>query len=270
VAIKAPNHPIEGIDSVDELLRLPYFEILACLGGNSLHPGGGAATQLLLDTCGLHPSARVLEVGCGPGWTTRALLKANISVTVVERSRRMLDAMLFHCANEKLTAPEWVHSSIEDFRGIDGLAGAFDLLILECVIGFVNDKPRLVESLVNQLAPRGRIGVLDVHYVEAPPLSTLASLKAVTGHSISPLMRSDWEGLFGRLTPVTFQEFKLPVTTSDSGARIVAASGISSIFEDTGRAGLDQLARYLDEAGAVFNENKRHLLGHIAVWELPA
>jgi SAM-dependent methyltransferase len=266
-------HPLGKINSVDGLLGLPYFEILACLEGASLHPGGGAATQLLLDFCKLQPTERVLEVGCGPGWTTRALLKANVSVTVVERSQRMLDAMLFHCANEQLQAPRWANENIEDFQGFDGSAGhktqgAFDLAILECVIGFVNDKSKMVDSIVKQLAVGGRIGVLDVHYVTPPPIATLEAMKTVTGHTILPMSRSDWECLFGQLKLVEFQAFQLPATSHDSGHRVVSASGIERKLTNASPADLARLERYLDEVAAVFAQNKRYLSGHIAVWQL--
>ncbi|WP_160118074.1 class I SAM-dependent methyltransferase [Pandoraea pulmonicola] len=265
----APD-PLHGIHSIDALLSLPYFEILACLGGGSLHPGGGAGTQLLLDACALKQSDHVLEVGCGPGWTTRALIKAGVPLATVERSRRMLDAMQFHCGAEGLSPPLWANSSIEAFSGFEGRTGRFDLAILECVIGFVDDKVKMVDAVVDQLVPRGRIGVLDVHYVEPPPESTLNALREVTGHTIIPLKRHDWETLFGRLTRLQFQEFKLPDSSHDSGRRIVAASGIGQRLPGASAEDLRRLEEHLDRVGAVFNENKRYLLGHIAVWQLPS
>lgn len=261
-------HPTTGIRSVDELLQLPYFEVLACLTSTSLHPGGGAATQLLLDYCRLYPAARVLEVGCGPGWTTRALLKANVDVTVVERSQRMLDAMLFHCAQEEILFPRYNNVRIEDFVSPTGDENCFNLAILECVIGFVEDKVAMVNTLVRHLAPGGRIGVLDVHYVRDPSASVLEKMKAVTGHAIDPMTKRDWSSLFGNLDCTAFTEFQLPDTSADNGRLLVEASDIHKRIPCTS-ADLKKLERYLDEAGDVFRANKSYMQGHIAVWQVP-
>src|SRR5216684_1954352 len=91
------HHPLDSHTSVEGLLGLPYFELLACLCSDSLHPGGLAATQLLLDRCALRHGERVLEIGCGPGATTRALLKAAVDVTVVDASAGMIMANAYYC-----------------------------------------------------------------------------------------------------------------------------------------------------------------------------
>ena len=260
------THPLASIPSVDTLLTLPYFDILACLSKESLHPGGGVATQVLLDACRLQSTDRVLEIGCGPGWTTRALLRAGISVTVVERSKRMIDAMLYRCAEEGLCPPTWFQSPIERFTTPETLR-PFNVALLECVVGFVADRSQIAPAITETIAPGGCVGVLDVHYTSDPPASVLSNLAIVTGHQITPLVRDDWFKLFPGMRCRTFQNFQLPSTSGDSGQRMVERSGIAQHLSTT-QSELDRLVGYLDCMRAVFDQNKRYMEGHVAVFEV--
>lgn len=164
--------------------------------------------------------------------------------------------------------PRYTNSRVEDFSGPDGEPGGFDLSILECVVGFVENKKAMVESLVRQLFPRGRVGVLDVHYVRAPPQRILDEVNRVTGHTIKPMMRGDWESLFGDLRKISFKEFQLPEASGDSGHKVVSASGIQQRMPQLTKADLGRLETYLDDAGEVFKVNKSYMQGHVAVWQL--
>jgi cyclopropane fatty-acyl-phospholipid synthase-like methyltransferase len=49
----------------DKNQSMHYLRYLASIGATDIHPGGEAATRLLLRQLQLGPGMRVLEVGCG-------------------------------------------------------------------------------------------------------------------------------------------------------------------------------------------------------------
>ena len=260
-------HPLARLTSIDELLALPYFEILACLTSESLHPGGGAATQLLLDNCRLRPVDRVLEIGCGPGWTTRALVRAGLDVRVVERSPLMVEAMRYHCGREGLAVPPTIVSGIEAFARSRPFDTNCDVILLECVVGFVADHGQLARAIGACLSNGGRVGVLDLHYTSPPPTFVLDKIERITGHRIRPMNETDWRSLFSPLHCRTLQSFGLPSTAMDSAARIIAESEISRWMPDVSTSELAKLERFLDRAAEAFAENKSYMSGHLTVYE---
>lgn len=108
--------------SVDLYVRLPY---------------GGELSQAI--AC-ISPGSSVLELGCGAGRGTRALIEAGLLVTVVDSSREMLA----HCPTEATL----VHSDISSLE----LSDRFDAVILPT--GLVNHVDADVREAFVQCAAR--------------------------------------------------------------------------------------------------------------------
>ncbi|UQE03524.1 class I SAM-dependent methyltransferase [Bradyrhizobium japonicum] len=264
--MRAATNPLSLFRSVDELLALPYFDLLACLTDDSLHPGGGAATQILLDACQIRHSERVLEIGCGPGWTTRALRRVGLNVTVVERSRLMVDAMLYHCRRENVPAPAVYIGPIEEFRPSAQSGTHFDVILLECVVGFVDNMRDMERAIRACLSSDGRVGVLDVHYKSIPPRSQLDALSALLGHRLSPMTRNDWLTCFSKLECRSFESFHLNPSTKSGMSELLRRPEVAAWLSSVSSQDVNRLALHLEKLRGSFEENKRHMEGHIAIF----
>ena len=98
------KHPLENINSFDEIMKLPYFEFVTCFGHFCMHPGGLDKTIELFEEAGIQESDRVLEIGSGNGFTTSLLMDAGINVSVVEPNPYLLQTTLNLCfKNHKKT-----------------------------------------------------------------------------------------------------------------------------------------------------------------------
>jgi len=113
-----------------------------------------AAAQVLaqrIGAAGLRPAPRVLELGCGTGFLTRALMPhldptarwtvSDIAPAMLDRTRAVLDLQA-------------------DFRVIDGEAlprglGPFDLIAANLVVQWFDDLPGALERLAAEMAPGG-------------------------------------------------------------------------------------------------------------------
>jgi ubiquinone/menaquinone biosynthesis C-methylase UbiE len=258
----------ERVKTLEELLALPYFEFLACMGQSTLHPGGLAATDALLRAADLRQNERVLEIGCGPGLTTQLLMQAGVNVTVVEPSQRMLDAALRNCLFGTGRQPASLQGSAED---LSGLADArFDVVLMESVFGFIQDKRQALAECRRVLAPpRPRICVVDVHYVSAPPPPLFQALQRILGQGMEALMKEDWLRYFGEQELLHWETFEVGASrqlTPEGFKEWVTATGALERLPGQGEERFERLAAHWNQWAEVFTENKRYLRGHRAVW----
>jgi len=108
----------------------------------------------LLDASALGAHTSVLEVGCGPGSLTRAMLDRGAHVTAVDASRAMLSAArrrapeaTFHLGDVLTFAPD----------------GEFDVIVASFILHELPpaELPGLVARFANRLAPHGRVVLVD-------------------------------------------------------------------------------------------------------------
>jgi 2-polyprenyl-3-methyl-5-hydroxy-6-metoxy-1,4-benzoquinol methylase len=76
------------------------------------------------------PAGRILDVGCGPGWTSLLLAKAGYDVTGVDISERMIEIAQERSARENMP----VDFLVGDMEKLDFGRGAFDgALFFDCL-----------------------------------------------------------------------------------------------------------------------------------------
>jgi demethylmenaquinone methyltransferase/2-methoxy-6-polyprenyl-1,4-benzoquinol methylase len=119
-------------------------------------PSGGSLRlrRRLVDALDLQPGERVLELGCGTGQVTAALIAAGADVVAVDALPAMLDR-----ARQRAPTATFIQGDAIDATAGDG----FNCVALSFVLhGFgADERRRLLRRSATALVPGGRIGVLE-------------------------------------------------------------------------------------------------------------
>ena len=99
------------------------------------------------------PDKRVLEVGCSEAGILQAFADSGAKVHGVEISEGRVEAAL---ALQRTPFPVQV-ADVCDPKGVDGLKGPFDLIILRDVIEHLFDRDSALRNLANLLSDKGRV-----------------------------------------------------------------------------------------------------------------
>jgi len=118
--------------------------------------------EVVLRLLGLQPGQRVLEVGCGYGWVSRAIWDAaDVSWVGMDRSADMIESL-------RLAAPRRGSSTfVGDGRSLPFRAGSFDSVLCTGVLMHVREDLDTVRELVRVLRPGGRL-VVSVNNALSP------------------------------------------------------------------------------------------------------
>ncbi len=147
--------------------------------GPSFHPGGLKLTSRLAAAAGIKSSMRVLDVGSGQG-ATAVHLAQTLGCNVVGLT---LEAAGL-AAGGDLAAQHGVRELVSYVQGdvYDAdLAGAsYDVVVMECVLSILPDKPQALERVAAAVRPSGRVAVSDV-VVNKPIPSEYQGVLAVAG-----------------------------------------------------------------------------------------
>jgi ubiquinone/menaquinone biosynthesis C-methylase UbiE len=124
-------------------------------------PFGGLATmrRRAVDGLGIHPGSRVLELGCGPGELTVALLARGAVVDAVDASETMLRA-----ARSRASGASYTRADVLSYALTERYAGILLAFVLHELP--VSEIPRLLARLAGGLENGGRLVILD-HAVPA-------------------------------------------------------------------------------------------------------
>ena len=131
------------------------------LMGESFHPGGLALTDELARLTGLGPGQRMLDAGCGRGTSTVRLAESTgcgaVGLTLesdgVERARQLAKA---RGVQGRVTFEQG------DINHMDEAIGEFDVVVMECVLSTLEDKPESLRQLYRITRPGGYIALTDV------------------------------------------------------------------------------------------------------------
>ncbi|MNN05142.1 Demethylmenaquinone methyltransferase [compost metagenome] len=112
-----------------------YHEIIAAVGEGSAHPGGYQGTLDFIQSVGVVPGMRVLEVGCGTGRTACLLAQLGAQVTAMDQSVIMLEKAERRAQQQQLQI-EWIQG---DITAIPLRSDTYDAVIAESVTVFAAD-----------------------------------------------------------------------------------------------------------------------------------
>jgi len=110
-------------------------------------------------------NGRVLEVGCGTGATTRALVRrADFvgSAVGVDQSEDFIVAAKRFVAGEAIA--DRVQFSVGDAHRLDFPDGSFDVVFAHTLISHVTDPLAVLKEMVRVLKPGGKLAIFDGDY----------------------------------------------------------------------------------------------------------
>ena len=121
-------------------------------------------TEGFLDTLGIPPGGRVLDVGCGPGLlleSFRRRVGPTGSVLGIDESARWIQVV-----GEEARARGWRNVSARQARieELDLEGEGFDLIFLRWVLAFLPDPGAVVSRLASALRPGGALAVIDYNH----------------------------------------------------------------------------------------------------------
>jgi arsenite methyltransferase len=173
--------------------------------GVTKHIGGSAATDELLSLCHIEQAQEVLNVGCGIGaGSTYVAKKYGCHVVGVDISEKMVEW------SRRRAREERVEDKVE-FRTADVLdlpfeTGRFDVVFVESVLVFVEDKARAIGECVRVTKPGGYVGLNEGLWTEEPPPELVALAEDAVGPCVPTIdaWRALWEasGLLERVVRV--------------------------------------------------------------------
>ncbi|HSR31699.1 MAG TPA: class I SAM-dependent methyltransferase [Anaerolineae bacterium] len=154
--------------SEDERLKRAYYDLVGDWNLPIVHMGGLSDTYRLLEMCEVDESSRVLEVGCGVGFTACEIGKQyGARVVGIDLSENMI-------ANAKKRAQSLSLNDLVEFRVGDVTElpfddGSFDVVIMESFLNILGE-PGLIGRALQEISrvtkPGGRVGANEV-FVDA-------------------------------------------------------------------------------------------------------
>ena len=133
---------------------------------NPLRPGGLDLTTRAIALCHLRPGARVLDLGCGAGISTR-YLRQELGFDVVG-----IDVSLAACREARETAGQIVQA---DAAHLPLASASMDAVIAECSLSLMQ-RERVLAACFRVLNPSGRLILTDMYARNAEGVAQLRGL----------------------------------------------------------------------------------------------
>jgi D-aspartate ligase len=108
-----------------------------------------------VDTLGLNPGTRVLEVGCGAGWTSMTLAERGYDVDATDTVAQMLERTREKA--QRAGVSERVRTQVADVHALEFEDETFDLGLALGVIPWLHSPPTALRELARVLRPGGHL-----------------------------------------------------------------------------------------------------------------
>jgi SAM-dependent methyltransferase len=162
--------------SVDE--DPTYFELHAYSGATK-HMGGLSTTKELIELCRIDERTHVLEVGSGTGATARYLAKKlGCRVMGVDIRPSMIDRARERAARARVQ--ERVEFRVASATDLPFEDGSFDVVLVESVTTFIEDKAAAIGEYARVLKPAGCVGLNEEIWHKTPPPREIVEYAALT------------------------------------------------------------------------------------------
>lgn len=140
------------------------------------HRGGLKATRDLLQMCDLQAGQRILEVGCGSGYTACTAAKQHqASLVAVDLESHLLARA--HERARSMRVADSIALARADARRLPFADGSFHGVVCESMLGFLEDKASAVREFHRVLKPGGFLVNNEVTFLKPPPDDFLAAIR---------------------------------------------------------------------------------------------
>jgi ubiquinone/menaquinone biosynthesis C-methylase UbiE len=161
---------------------LTYLDMQAYVGITK-HNGGSAATNELLSLCHIQDAQEVLNVGCGIGVGSVYITKRhNCRVVGVDISEKMIEWSRRRAKEARVE--DKVEFRVANVLDLPFEADRFDVVIVESVLGFVEDKSRAIRECVRVTRPGGYVGLNETYWIKELPAEMAVRVRASVGTDI--------------------------------------------------------------------------------------
>jgi SAM-dependent methyltransferase len=163
----------------EERMKREYYDLVGDWDLPIVHMGGLSATAKLLEMCDVNENSKVLEVGCGVGYTACEIArKYRTRVVGIDISEKMV-------ANAKRRAQDLGMENIVEFRVEDAMNlpfgdATYDVVIMESFLNILGE-PEVIGKALGEISrvtkPGGRVGANEVFIDEMAPVEVRARLR---------------------------------------------------------------------------------------------
>lgn len=169
-----------------------YLDMQAYVGITK-HNGGRAATDELLALSHIENAREVLNVGCGIGISSAYIAKKHgCRVVGVDISEKMIEWSRKRAHLERVE--DKVEFRVADILDLPFEDARFDAVIVESVIGFVDDKTRAIQECRRVTRPGGYVALNETFFTEEPTPEISEIVRREMGVDI-PMVQT-WQALW--------------------------------------------------------------------------
>jgi SAM-dependent methyltransferase len=170
------TNELQGKLSVEE--EPTYLELHAYSGATK-HMGGLSTTKELIELCSIEEGTYVLEVGCGTGATARYLAqKVGCRVLGVDVRPSMIDQARDRAARARVQ--ERAEFRVADAADLPFQDSTFDVVLVESVTTFIEDKATAIGEYARVLKPGGCVGLNEEIWHQTPVPAEIVEYVAFT------------------------------------------------------------------------------------------
>lgn len=246
------------LPSPDEIMKMPYVELLALMGESNLPPGGFAGIRRLIKYNHIHSLSRVLHVGSSGGYLAREFARlTGCSVLGIDISQNMVNS-----ANARAVA-EGLHKKCTyicaDARSYQ-TEEKFDVVLTGGALAFVQGQPQAINSMIAATKPYGFLTICELAYHKSPSAELRKKVAEIIGVEVPKYGQEHWLEL---MDSPELKKWKIIIKPES----VPTDNEVYAYFHEMALwAGknwhvesLTALENRLKECFLVFAENNRHL-----------
>lgn len=196
----------------EERMKREYYDLVGNWNLPLIRPGGIADTDQLLEMCKVDENSKVLDVGCGVGFTACRIAKEyGAHVIGIDLSSNMIANAKKRA--QKKSVEDLVEFHNEDVTKLPFEDGSFDVVIMESFLNIIGE-PEIIQKALEEISrvvrSGGRVGSNEMFAHEETPPELMERIRELLHGACGP------GGNLVRYSPGQFSNW-----FEDAGLRVV-------------------------------------------------